>query len=157
MNDTHTALSTPGDIEALADTLSGCADQLHARLLLEAAALAALPADTPGSTARRAAVEGLLDDEQLLRQRANSLYADAAALIVTGLRLPQQNVIAVTHAAAEKIRRIALISDTIGLVAGLLTLAGSVATRQFSAVPAALDTIRAQLHAVHADLPPGHR
>lgn len=156
MNDTHTALSTPGDIEALADALSGCADQLHARLLVEAGALAGLPPDAPGRATRRAALERLLDDEQVLRQRADGLYADAAAAVVTGLRIPQQNVMALTQAAAEKIRKITLISDAAGLVAGLLTLSGSIVTRQFSAVPAAIDTIRTQLQAVRADLPSKH-
>ncbi|WP_332877571.1 hypothetical protein [Massilia sp. S19_KUP03_FR1] len=134
-------LSTPTQVEALADQLSACADQLHARLQDDAAAIAAMPDDNPARAQRRAAAKVMLDAEQTLRQRADGLYADAAGALVAGLGAPQRHVIALTAAAAEKIRKIALIGDAAGLVAGLLALV-------------ALDTIRVQLAAVKANLPP---
>jgi hypothetical protein len=156
MNDPDNGLSTPGQVEALADQLATCADALHARLKREAASMASPPSDAPGDSAawarRHAALEALFDDEQVLRQRANSLYADAAITIVRGLGKPQQHVLALTSAAAEQIRKIGLLSDAAGLVAGLLALAGAVASAQPTPVLAALETVRVQLKAVKAGL-----
>ena len=146
-------LSTPAHVEALADQFSACADQLHIRVKAEAAAAGAMP-DGTARMRRRATVDRLLDAEQELRQRANSLYADAAAAIVPRLGAPQQQLIALTQAASEQIRKIALVGDATGLVAGLLVLAGGVASAQPGAVLTALETIRAQLKAVKAGLPP---
>lgn len=151
-NDQH-GLSTVDQVEALADQLSACADQLHMRLKEEAAAIAALPDASVARVRRHAAAEALFDAEQLLRQRANGLYADAAAVLVAELGQPQQHIIALTHGAAEKIRKVNLLADAAGLVAGLLALAGSVATHQAAATLAALETIRVQLKAVKADRP----
>jgi hypothetical protein len=156
MTSTDNGLSTIAQVEALADQLSICADELHTRLKREAAALAGAPADSPGASApwahRRAALVALFDDEQVLRQRANSLYADAATAVVRDLGKPQGHVIALTHAAAEQIRKIGLVSDAVGLVAGLLALAGAVASAQAGPVLAALETVRVQLKAVKAGM-----
>lgn len=148
-------LSTPAEVEALADQISACADQLHARLEAAAAAAAA-GASLPAAAAarQRVTLETLLAAEQDLRQRANGLYADAAAAIVAGLDEPQREVIRLTAAAAEKIRSIARLGDTLGLVAGLLALAGGVASAQPGPVLAALETIRLQLAAVKAGAAP---
>jgi hypothetical protein len=151
-NDQH-GLSTPAQVEALADQLSACADQLQARLATEALAIGALPDDSPDRAPRRAAAGQLRDAEHLLRQRADSLYADAAGAIVGTLGPPQEQVMALTQAAARQLRKIALVSDAAGLVAGLLALAGGVASANPGAVVAALDTIRTQLKAVKAGLP----
>jgi len=151
-NDKH-GLSTPAQVEALADQLSACADELHARLMTEAAAIGAMPDGSAARATRRAAADRMCDAEQELRQRANSLYADTAAAIVATLGEPQQQVIELTQAAARRIRRITLISDATGLVAGLLALAGGVASAQPGAVLTALETIRTQLKAVKAGRP----
>lgn len=156
MTNEDNGLSTISQVEALADQLGVCADELHTRLKREAASMASAPADAPGAStawARRHAVLGaLLEDEQVLRQRANSLYADAATAVVRHLGRPQQHVIALTNAAAEQIRKIGLIGDTVGLVADLLALAGAVATAQPKPVLAALETVRVQLKAVKAGM-----
>jgi hypothetical protein len=146
------ALSTAAQVEALADQLSACADQLHARLEVEAAAIAGLP-DSAARTGRHAALASLSEAEQQLRQRANSLYLDAATAIVAGLGQSQRDVIALTGEAAEKIHRITLLGDAAGLVAGLLALAGGVASGHPAAVVAALKTVRGQIAAVRTDLP----
>ena len=57
-------------------------------------------------------------------------------------------VVALTTAAAEKIRKIALIGDVAGLVAGLLHLAGAAATGQAVPVIMALEKVHTQLKAV---------
>ena len=153
MSDDENGLATAAQVEALADQLAACADQLHARLKHEAAAIAAMADDNPARASRRVAAKALADAEQELRQRANGLYADAATAIVGKLGKPQQQVIALTRAAAEKIRKITLVSDVAGLVAGLLALAGAVASARPAPVLAALETIRVQVKAVKADLP----
>lgn len=149
-------LSTATQVEALADQLSTCADELHTRLKREAANMAGMPPDAPGDdgawTRRHAALQALFDDEQVLRQRANGLYAEAATAIVRNLGKPQQHIIALTHAAAGQIRKIGLIGDAVGLVAGLLALAGAVAIAKPTPILAALDTVRVQLKAVKAGL-----
>lgn len=149
-------LSTATQVEALADQLSTCADELHTRLKREAANMAGMPSDAPGDNAawarRHAALEALFDDEQVLRQRANGLYADAATAVVRNLGKPQQHLIALTHAAAGQIRNIGLIGDAVGLVAGLLALAGAVASTQPTPILKALETVRVQLKAVKAGL-----
>jgi len=152
MNTADDGLATPSRVEALADQLSACADQLHLRLKLEAEDIAALP-DGAARVHRRTQLEAMLGNEQQLRQRANSLYLDAATPIVAGLGKSQSDVIALANAAAEKISKIALVGDAAGLVAGLLALAGGVASGQSAPVLAALDTIRRQLAARKADLP----
>jgi hypothetical protein len=142
-------LASVPQIEALADQLSACADEIHARVMKDIKA----HSGGPFSDAEQAAARALLDDEVLLRQRANSLYADAATYVVKSLGQPQQHVIDLTTAAAEKIRKIAMIGDVVGLVGGLLSLAGAAATGQAAPILVALKTIRAQLMAAKADLP----
>jgi hypothetical protein len=143
-------LSNVPEIEALADQLSLCADQIHARVMKDIKA----HNGGPVSDAEQATARALLDDEVLLRQRANSLYADAATYVVKTLGKPQQHVLELTAAAAEKIRKITLIGDVVGLVGGLLSLAGAAATGQAAPILAALDKIRLQVQAVQASMPP---
>lgn len=157
MSSSGNGLSTPADVEALADQLSACADELHARLTSEAAAIGALPAAGAASATRvrrREQLAAMQDAEQLLRQRADSLYQDAASAVVATLGQPQDEVLRLTTEAAEKIRKITLLGDAIGLVAGLVALAGGALLRQPTAVVAALNVIRAQVTAVKAGLPP---
>ena len=130
-------LSSVPQIVELADQLSACADQLHERIMRDIKAYDGGPVPAKVQATARA----LLEDELLLRQRANGLYADAATYIVKSLGKSQQNVVALTTAAAEKIRKIALIGDVTGLVAGLLGLAGAAATGQAAPIILALDKI----------------
>lgn len=141
--------SVPQIIE-LADQLTACADQLHERILRDIRAYEgqAVP-DEVQATAR-----ALLEDELLLRQRANGLYADAAAFIVDSLGKSQQGIVALTAEAAEKIRKIALIGDVTGLVGSLLLLAGSAAAGQAGGIITALDKINTQLKAIKSHRAP---
>lgn len=149
-NDTEqNGLASVPQIEALADQLSACADEIHARVMKDIKA----HNGGPVSDVEQATARGLLDDELLLRQRANSLYADAATYVVKTLGKPQRHVLELTAAAAEKIRKIAMIGDVVGLVGGLLSLAGAAATGQAAPILVALEKIRTQLQAVRADLP----
>ena len=141
-------LATVPQVEALADQLSACADELHARVMKSIKSHQGDFSDAEQATAR-----ALLDDEVLLRQRANGLYADAATYVVKTLGQSQQHVMALTADAAEKIRKIAMVGDVVGLVGGLLSLAGAAATGQAAPILVALEKIRTQVKAVKADLP----
>lgn len=142
-------LANVEQVEALADQLSLCADELHASIMR------AIKAHKGGpiSEAEQNVARALLDDEVILRQRANGLYADAATYVVKSLGKPQQHILDLTAAAAEKIRKITVVGDAVGLVAGLLALAGAAATGQAVPVIAALDRIRRQVIVLQADLP----
>jgi len=124
----------------LADRVVQIADQLHERILQEILSYEGrIMPDAQQATMRR-----LMDDELLLRQRAQALYADAATFVIQGLVQPQRRLVALTAVAADKIRRIGVIGEATGLVGGILSLVGGIATGQLSQVEAALEQI--QLH-----------
>ena len=138
-------LSSMQQVVELADGLSTIADRLHERILREIRSY-----DGRGVPVQvQDAMRRLLDDEMALRQRANTLYADAAAFVIQGLDQPQSRVNALTAAAAEKIRRIGVIGEVTGLVGSLLSLAGAVATGQPTPIVLAIEKI--QLHSTTLD------
>jgi hypothetical protein len=142
----NNGLASIKEVEALADQLAQCADELHARILADLKS----HGDAQPSDADMGAARSLFNDELVLRQRANSLYADAARSVVKGLGQSQQNVAALTAAAAEKIRKIAVIQDVTGLVGGLLQLAGAAATGNPVPIVAALEKVRKQVKSLDA-------
>ncbi|MEW6761480.1 MAG: hypothetical protein AB1437_11695 [Pseudomonadota bacterium] len=142
-------LSTTDQIVELADQLSACADQIHERVMSEIRSYGGKPVpDKVQATAR-----ALLEDEVLLRQRANGLYADAATFIVKALGKPQAQLVKLTADAAEKIRRIGVIGEVTGLVTGLIGLAGAAATGQAVPVLMALEKVHKQVKAIEALAP----
>ena len=143
-------LSSVDQVAELADQLSSCADQLHERIMREIRSYQGGP--VPEKV--QATMRKLLDDEILLRQRANGLYADAATVIVKGLGKPQSHLMALTADAAEKIRKIGLIGEVTTLVAGLLAFAGAVGTGQPAPILLALDKIAKQIRIIEAIAPP---
>lgn len=142
-------LSTPADIEALADQLTACADELHQRIVRSVKDHKGKPV----SEAEQAIARALFDDELMLRQQANGLYADAATLVVKSLGKPQQHVMQLTAAAAEKIRKIGYIGQVTSLVGNLLLLAGAAGTGQPVAILAALEKVRTSVKGVQAFSP----
>jgi len=144
------ALSGVPQIVELADQLSSFADGLHERIMLEIRSYAGLTVPEPTRDAMRA----LFDDEMLLRQRANSLYADAAAFVIRDLGRPQAHLIELTKDAAQKIRRIGVIGETAGLVGGLLALAGAAMAGKGAGVVLALEKIRLHNAALKLLSPP---
>ena len=149
------ALSTARQVEELADQLSACADSIHERVMRD---IHHSQQQHHGEVpeAEQSAARALLDAEIELRQRANRLYADAAACIVTSLGQQQQRLIALTVDAAAKIRTITRIGDGISLVARLLGLAAAASTGQVLPILAAVDLLKAQLDvmALHNAPPP---
>ena len=142
------ALATVSHVEQLADQLSDCADELHVRIVREIKA----HGNKPMSDAEQAAARALLDDEAVLRQRANTLYADAARAVVTTLGASQAHLISLTQAAAAQIRNITLLGDATGLVAGLLMLAGAAASGNPAPILLALEKITHQVQDLRTDL-----
>lgn len=140
------ALADAAKVEQLADKLTACADALHERLMREVRAYDGKPVPPKVQDALRR----LLDDEQVLRQRANGLYADAAACIVAPLGKPQQHLTALTADAADKIRKITRIGDSMGLVARLLGLAAAAATGQAAPILLALEGVKHQVDVIAA-------
>jgi len=134
-------LATVAQVEELADQLSACADRIHERVMSEIKSFkgGAIP------EARQSAARALLDDEVVLRQRANGLYADAATYIVRSLGKPQAHVLALTKDAAEKIAKITHIGDAVSLVARLLGIAAAVATGQPAPILLSLEYLKHQL------------
>lgn len=132
------ALSSMQGVIELADQLSAFADQLHERIMADIRdhGTGRFPEHTQD------VLRALLDDEMLLRQRANSLYADAAAFVIRDLGRPQGQLVGLTKDAAQKIRRIGVIGEATGLVGGLLSLAGAAMAGQPAGVVLALDKIR---------------
>jgi uncharacterized protein YbjQ (UPF0145 family) len=144
------ALATAKQVEELADKLSACADSIHQRVMQDIRRHQG--GEVPES--EQAAARALLDAEIELRQRANRLYADAAACVVSSLGKPQQTLIKLTADAAKKIEQITRIGDGITLVARLLGLAAAAATGQALLVVAAVDRLKAQLDVIALHNPP---
>ena len=144
------ALSGMPQVIELADELSAFADQLHERIMAEIRSHGGR--SVPDHV--RDAMRALFDDEMLLRQRANSLYADAAAFVIRDLGQPQSKLVGLTKDAARKIRRIGVIGEAAGLVGGLLSLAGAAMAGQPAGVVLALDKIRLHNDALQVLLPP---
>lgn len=144
------ALSTVHQVIELADGLSDVADRLHQRILDE------LGRHPEGGfpAGLQASARALLDDEMLLRQRANTLYADAASHVIAGLGQPQARLAELTAEAAQKLRRIGRIAEATSLVASVLALAGAVISVQPGAVLDALEALRVHSDALDALAPP---
>lgn len=140
------ALATARQVEELADKLSACADSIHARVMQD------IRRHDGGEVpdGEQAVARALFDAEIELRQRANRLYADAAACIVSSLGQPQQKLVQLTTDAAAKIQQITRIGDGITLVARLLGLAAAASTGQAAPVLAAVGALKLQLDVIAA-------
>lgn len=135
---TGSALSSADKIIELADQLSAAADVIHERVMKEIRSYGGKPVPETVQDYARA----LFEDEVLLRQRANGLHADAAALIVKGLGKQQAQLVKLTADAVEKIRKIGVVGEAAGVVGSLLALAGAAATGQPVAILAAIDKVQ---------------
>lgn len=150
MNTAPSGLATAAQIEALADQLSVAADELHTRVMKD---IRAHDGDAI-SEAEQAVARMLLDDEMVLRQRANGLYADAAKYVVESLGESQEKILQLTADATEKIRKIERLRDITGLVGGLLMLAGAAATGNVAPIVVAIERMGKQIRKVAASTPP---
>lgn len=142
-------LATAAQVEALADQLSVCADDIHARVMKDIRARK----DVPATDAEQALARAMLEDEVQLRQRANGLYADAASYVVASLSMSQSHLMQLTADAAEKIRKIGRLRDVAGLVGSLLTLAGAAASGRPAPIVAAVERLSKSINNVKASAP----
>jgi hypothetical protein len=136
----------PQDLEALADSLSASADELHARLMR------ALRGQQPlaGALTQEAA-QALFDNEVALRQQANSLYVDAATISLRGMGAPRQELLDLAAQARLAIRRINVRKDLAGLTADLLEVAGAVVAMRPERLAKPLENLKSHLAALHKD------
>ena len=143
----------PADIEALADSLSASADELHASIMraIRRNGTAEDGAGDAGPPVTHAEAQALFEQEVALRQQANSLYVDSARFAVAGLGVPAQELLALAAQARETIRRIDRAKDIAGIVASLLGLAGAIVGRQPKDAAAAFDDLKDNLAALKAD------
>lgn len=133
------------EIETLADQLSACADALHKRLM-RAIRKPAQEGGIPGIS--QGVAQALFENEVTLRQRANSLYLDAAVLAAGGLGAQQQQLLEVTARAQEKIDKIDRIKDLVDLAAELITLGAAVATGKPDKVLKPLENLKHHIEAM---------
>ncbi len=75
---------TTDHIVELADSVADIADRLHERILKE---IASYP-DQAMPDAQKAVLRTLMDNELMLRQHAQALYADATNHVIQGLDQP---------------------------------------------------------------------
>ncbi len=122
-------------IEALADSLTECADAYRDRLQL-----GIRQGELDQDHARVC-----FDDEMLLRERASGLYADAASLIIQEIDAGHSELIRLLKQASERLRAVQRVVDIGSLIGDLLTLATGVAAANPGSVIVALGQIRSQL------------
>lgn len=137
-----TTHSNPSDIEALADSLSAAAHDLHTRLTQAIR-------EKPPAIAQ-AAAQTLFDNEVALRQCANTLYLNAAVLAVGGTGGAQRQLMEVTRRAQEKIRRIEHTKHLIQLTGELISLAAAVVSGKPEDIAAPFENIKHHLEAMDA-------
>ena len=148
-----------GEIEALADSLSTCADELHQRIMK------AIRQNPPGGPAphtenqldlgiSHGAAQALFENEVALRQRANGLYVDAARLAVAGLGVPQRELLDIVAQARQRIRRITILKDLIEITADVLGLAAALAAGKPEQLLPSVKKIRAHTAQLRDDRAP---
>lgn len=145
-----------GEIEALADSLSACADELHERVMkaIRKNPPGGPPPQTGGNMEAgisHGAAQALFENEVALRQRANNLYVDAALLAGAGLAAPKQQLLDLGAQARHQIRRINVLKDLIDLSGDLLALAAALAAGKPEQLPAVVDNIQAHLGKLKED------
>lgn len=118
-----TALKNSTQLEQLADSLTGLADELHARVMR--AIKKRVPSPSPELRITLAQAQALYEDEVALRQRANRLYAGAANDAGAGLETALAKVLATTDGAKLRIRQINVLKELIDLSTDLLALASA--------------------------------
>ncbi|SFU80557.1 hypothetical protein [Pseudoduganella namucuonensis] len=144
-----TEVLSAGDIATLADSISACADELHARIMK--AIREHPPGGAPGPGLGHDAAQALFDQEVELRQHANGLYVQAARLAAAGLGTARQDLLDLAAVARRRIRHAALAQDLAGVAAGVLGLAAAIAAGKPEKLPAAVRDLRDHFARVKED------
>lgn len=132
------ALANQKQIEDLANSLTECANSIHERLMK------AIRAKEVSQDQARA----IFDDEATLRQRANTLYIDAARCVAINLTISQESLTDVVDDAKDKIKKIKQISTFLDLVADLLVLAIAAYSAKPNLIIAAFKEVKKDVDAI---------
>lgn len=130
------ALACQEEIVAFADALSGIADSLHERVIQAA----------QQKSIDQATAQSLSQQESILRQKVEALYAVAAERIVAGLTEEQSDLLAVVRTARQQIQSIQDLRDALELVGHVIVLGASIYAGQPGPILAALKDIKEDLH-----------
>lgn len=133
------ALENEMEVEALAQSLTECADSIHEKIKA-AIKLGRLERDQ---------AQSMFQEENLLRQRANGLYIDAAKFVVEGLAEPQAGLLAAIDKAKERIGEIEEIARFIDLVSDVVLLASAVSAGKPAPIASALKEVKDDLEALN--------
>lgn len=124
------ALDTPDKLRKVGMMLSDAADAYNQRLRAEAATL------SDGERFAR------LQEEQMLRMKANQLFFEASKLTIADALNDQAELDEVLTKAQEKIAKFQKFQDSLDLVADLLSLGGAIISGRPSVIFAALKEVR---------------
>lgn len=142
--------SLPHDLEALADSLSASADELHERIMRGIRQQQRLEGSNGlgGTTPlTHGAAQALFENEVALRQQANSLYVDAASHSLEGMGVTLEELLRLSAEARATIRRINRVKELAGLSADLLAVAAAIAAARPEHLVAPLKSLKQQLAA----------
>jgi uncharacterized protein YgfB (UPF0149 family) len=139
----------PQDLEALADSLSASADELHERIMRAIRQTQRLEGNGAQGLSHGAA-QALFENEVALRQQANSLYVDAATHSLEGMGVTQQELLRLAAEARQAIRRIDRVKELAGISADLLAVAAAIAAARPEHLAKALESLKKQLAARQA-------
>ena len=134
------ALASQQEVEQFADTLSDCANALHARLMQ------AIKDQEIGPDEARVAFQ----QETALRQQANSLFIDAATLIVAGLDVAQNELMGTIQEANRRIAKIKKVAALLDFLTDVLALAMAAYTAKPKLILAALKEVKHDLDGLQA-------
>jgi len=132
-------------LEALADQLSASADALHRRLM-RALRQPAPDGALPGIS--QAVAQALFETEVRLRQRAVSLYLDAAVLAGGQLAQQQQQLTDLAARAAALIARVDKVKDLLDLGGELISAGAAVASGKPERILPALEKLKHHIEAL---------
>lgn len=139
----------PHDLEALADSLSASADELHQRIMRGIRQQQRLEGNGKGGLSHGAA-QALFENEVALRQQANSLYVDAASHSLEGMGVSQQELLRLAAEARQAIRHIERVKELAGISADLLAVAAAIAAARPEHLAAPLESLKQTLAARQA-------
>ncbi|MYN02064.1 hypothetical protein GTP41_08105 [Pseudoduganella sp. DS3] len=140
----------PHDLEALADSLSASADELHTRIMRgirQQQHLAGNNGLGGASPLTHGAAQALFENEVALRQQANSLYVDAASHTLEGMGVTLEELLRLAAEARDAMRRIERVKELAALSADLLAVAAAIAAARPEHLVAPLRSLKQQLAA----------
>ena len=132
------ALANQEQVEALADNITKCADSIHDRLKKA----------IKNKEIDQYTAQSIFQDEATMRQRAGSLYIDAAKCVVEDLAESQKSVMTLIDTAKETIKTIENIARFIDLIADLLVLAAAAYAAKPAPILAALKEVKDDVDAL---------